>query len=329
MVPAVAKVAIAFSEPVVGLGSAGVQLSVNGAPLTARTTIGTDLRSVVLRPNDVLPTNVQVSVSLDAAVRDAAGNPPAASTWTFRTAPGRAYDPWRAGQLAVGTRVGYDIGAEGDLLVRQAATLGTVRNVSFAQRALMPNLPGRWLYSVSGPLARRWVRESNAQHIDGFVERTTYGTTQPILLLKGAHVGFRFSSGGQVLRSKRVTLRRGLRAGSTVRAVINGATWWWLDGGVLDGFWVQESGMTRRRGIIDEIRFAAPPRIDVLPGTYVLAQYDRRGGRGYWITAVVGTRTAVRVSAWAVINGTPRYLVSSGPWAGLWLTESSATRLHV
>jgi hypothetical protein len=329
MVPAIAKIEIAFSEPMVGLDGAAVQLTADGVPLAANAWVRDDHRSVLLRADGPLPTDAQIGVALDASLRDAAGNRPAATAWTFATAPGVVFDPSRHGTLAPGTRTGYDVGAAGDLLVRHTATVFATRAVTFAQRALLPNLPGRWLYAKSGPLAGRWLRETPNQYVNGFVSRTTYATEQPIRLHAGEQVGYRFTIDGGVLRTKHVTLRASSTGGSWVRAVINGATWWRLSGGALDGYWVEQSAAAHRRGKVSELHFDAPPRVDVAPGTYTAYAYDWLGRVRDSATAKIGTTTGIRVSGWAVINGTPRFLVSSGPWAGLWLAETSATRLHV
>jgi spore germination protein YaaH len=329
MVPALAKLEIAFSEPMTGLDGAALQLTADSAPLAAQAYVADDRRSVVLRPDDPLPTDALVGVTLGASVRDAAGNAPVATAWTFTTAPGIAYDPARHGTLKAGTRTAYDIGADGDLLLRHTVPLSTARDVTFTQRAMLPNLPGRWLYARGGPLAGRWLRETANQHIDGFVSRTTYATAQRIKLLAGDHVGYRFALDGDLLRTRHLSLRQSVLVDSSVRAVINGVSWWRLSGGTLDGYWIEQSAAAYRRGMVSRQQFAVQPRVDVAAGTYTAYSYDRLGRVRDSVTAKIGSTTGIRVSAWAVINGTPRYLVSSGPWAGMWLADTSATRLHV
>jgi hypothetical protein len=231
--------------------------------------------------------------------------------------------------LAKGTRVGFDIAQDGDLLKRYTAWLGGGRDVAVAQRAVLPNLPGRWLYASSGPLAGRWLRESANQHIDGFASRTSYDAAQTIRLRSGTHVGYRFATDGSVTSRRSLTLSSRSSASSSVRAIINGTTYWRLSSGPLDGFWIVQSAAAYRRGKIGELRFTAPPLVDVSPGTYTAYRYDRLGRITVSLRARIGSTTSIRVSAWAVINGTPHYLVSSGAWVGLWLADTTATRLHV
>jgi hypothetical protein len=173
------------------------------------------------------------------------------------------------------------------------------------------------------------LRETANQRIDGFVSRTTYSAAQRIRLRAGDHVGYRFTLGGDVLRTEHLSLRRGVLADSLVSAVINGVRWWRLSGGALDGYWIEQSAAAYRRGTVSKLSFALPPRVDVAAGTYTAYSFDWLGRVRDSVTAGIGSTTAIRVSAWAVINGTPRYLVVGGPWAGMWLAETSATRLHV
>ncbi|HEX6655017.1 MAG TPA: FlgD immunoglobulin-like domain containing protein, partial [Candidatus Limnocylindria bacterium] len=329
MVPAGAKVEIAFSEPMAGLDADAVQVSATGTPLAAHLWVRSDARSVLLRTDAPLPTDVAIEVALDGAVRDPAGNLPAAMSWSFTTAPGTAFEPSRHGTLARGTRTGFDIGANGSLLLRHTAAVSTARDVTFAQRALLPNLPGRWLYAKSGPLAGRWLRETAYQHVDGFTSRTTYGSPQFIRLRAGAQAGYRFNLDGAVIGRRWINLSASASAHSSVRAVINGITYWRMSGGALDGYWVAQSSTAYHPGTVGELLFAAPPRVDVAPGTYTAYDFDHFGAVRDSLTAHVGSTTGIRVSAWAVINGVPRYLVSSGPWTGMWLAETTDTRLHV
>jgi spore germination protein YaaH len=329
MVPAVAKVVLTFSEPMVGIGGSSLQLYVGGTPLDAGVWARPDGLRAVLTPDDPLPTGIAVEVRLGDALRDKAGNQPATNGWTFMTAPGVAYDPSRLGRLAAGGRVGYRIAQDGDLLSVEHATLTSSRTVQFAQRATLPNLPGRWLYAVSGPLAGLWSRESAAQHLLGESSRSTFGTVQRVRLRPGTHVGYRFDSQGAVTSSRTVRLATRAIGASTVRAVINGVTYWRLSSGPLAGYWVAESATVYRRGFIGTLQFATAPRVDLLAGSYVGYRYDSVGRVLSTIKASVSHTTALHAAAWSVINGQPHFLVSGGTWAGTWLPETLATRLHV
>jgi spore germination protein YaaH len=329
MVPGMAPVKVAFSEPMVGLGGGMVVVAVNGSPIPGSTSVAADARSVVVTPASPLASDAEVDVTLDASVRDSAGNPPAVTAWSFSTAPGLAYDPARRGTLAGGTRTAFDIGQDGDLLRKLKARLGSATVIRLAQRAQMPNLPGHWLYVASGPLAGHWLRESAAQHVNGEVSRATYANAQAIRLAAGTHIGYRFESDGSVRRTRSVSLSSRTTVSSYARAVINGVTYWRVAGGSLDGFWLEQSAAAYRRGFTTQQSFGLPPVVDVAAGTYTAYAYSGRGTVTGTRTARVTSTTGVRVSSWAIINGTPCYLASNGPWAGFWLAETKATTLRV
>jgi spore germination protein YaaH len=329
MVPAVAKVNVSFSEPMVGLGGSNLQLYVGAALVDAQVWISADSMHGVLTPDNPLPTGVPVEVLLGDALRDQAGNPLATDGWTFTTAPGVAYDPARRGQLAEGGRAGYRIAQDGDLLSVKRVTLGGPRTVQFAQGATLPNLPGRWLYAASGPLAGLWLRESVAQHVLGESSRMTFGSVQRIRLRPGTHVGYRFDAAGAVTWSRKRNFATRDIAASSARAVINGLNYWRLSSGPLAGFWVAESATVHRPGFIGTLQFDVTPRVDLVAGRYTGYRYDKVGRVISTVSASVSRTTALHAAAWSVINGQPHFLVSAGTWAGTWLPETSATRLHV
>ena len=329
MVAATAHVVIAFNEPMVGLATGPASLTADGASLPVTVDIRPDRKRLTVQADEPLPTDEQITASLAASVRDAAGNPPTVTAWAFMTAPGRVFAPARPGTLETGTRSGYAIAQDGDLLRVHVIEPRSPRPVAFAQRAWVPNLPGYWLYMSSGPLAGDWLREAGRQHIDGVAARTAYDAAQTIRLVAGTQTGYKFTASGAVWRSRSVTLSASGRATSVQRAVINGAGYWRITGGALDGYWVKESASAYAPGKIEMHAFTTPPRVDVAAGRYTAHRYDWLGRESGSQTASIGTTTGIRVSAWAVVNGTAQYLVSSGPWAGYWLPETAATRLHV
>jgi hypothetical protein len=328
MVAASSTVTVSFGEPVEGLDHAAT-LRVNGISTPATISAQADRRAFTLHTDRPLTTAATIEVRLDAGVRDAAGNAPSSTAWTFLTAPGQAYLPARAGALARGFHVAYRIAQDGDLLAGFSASPASTAAIGVRQRAQVPNLPGHWLNVASGPLAGHWLRESGRQHLDGVAARVSYDSAQPIRLLRGTHAAYRFGDDGSVSRSARLSLARHAWMSSRQRAVINGAAYWRLAGGALDGYWVRESADTYRRGKLELQTFGTPPRVDVASGTYSAARYDWLGRGSGSLTVTVNSTTAIRVSRWAVINGVPHYFVSSGPWAGRWLRETSATQLHV
>jgi spore germination protein YaaH len=329
MVPATAAITVTFSEPMLAIGRSTLKLYVSATRLDAEVSVRSDKMRAVVTPDHPLPTGMPVEVRLGDALRDLAGNQPATDGWTFMTAPGVAYAPSRRGLLAAGSRTGYQIAQDGDLVDVDRAVLNDATTVRFAQRARLPNLPGRWLYAATGPLAGLWLRESAAQHVNGETSRSTYATAQRIRLRPDTHVGYRFDSAGATTSSRALRLTHRSGADAASRAVINGVAYWRLASGPLSGYWVAESSTAHRAGSIGTLTFGAPPRVHLLAGRYTGYRFDRYGRVLSSVTDRVSSTTTIRVAAWSVINGQARFLVSSGAWAGTWISETRATRLQV
>jgi hypothetical protein len=329
MVPAKTSASLSFSEPVAGLSRATIQLRVDGVPVSAKVHAGAGGQRANLVPDEPLPVGTRVSLWLSDQLRDAAGNGLTTAGWTFHTAPGTVYDPSRPGSISRGPRSGYRINQDGALLGVRTASLAETHRVSFGQRAMVPNLPGRWLLAETGALAGRWLRESPSAHLDGLAERRIYPPGLRIRARPATHVGYRFTVAGEVSESRTVTLAERKMIEADARAIINGRAYWRLAGGRLDGYWIAESKLASKPGVLGRMDFALPPEVDLAPGTHTAYRYSRRG-------LVIGSESisparmrAVLVVAWAIVNGRRHYLVGSGGLAGYWLPESSVTPLHV
>jgi hypothetical protein len=329
MVAARRAVVVRFSEPVSDLSVSNLQLRVDGVAVPTSFVAAVDHSRATLSPTSPLPVNTAVRVWLGSQLRDAAGNLVSSAGWTFTTAPGRVYSPSRPGTMAPGTHLGYRIAQDGDLLSATVATLKHSRPASVTQRATLPNLPGRWLLIDDGPLAGRWLREAVKRYVRGFAERLNFNPATTIRLAATTHAAHRFDSSGLVTASRTLQLSRPSTTHASARAIINGRAYWRVVDGPLAGYWLAESSFVFRRGSLERLDFPATPRIDVAAGKHTGYRFDSRGFITSSLTATLRRTAGMRVSAWAVINGRAHFLVSSGSWAGTWLPESNATRLHV
>jgi spore germination protein YaaH len=329
MVPAKSGARITFSEAVSGLSGATVQLRVNDVAVAAAVDAAADRKSATVTPQSPLPVNALVRLWHSSQLRDQAGNPVSTAGWGFRTAPGTVFDPSRGGRLAPGTQLGYAIAQDGDLRRARRVVLAHPRSFLAGQRATLPNLPGRWLLTESGPLAGMWVRESATAHLRGFVERIGYAEGVQLRLRPAVHLGRRFTSGGAVVATRSMTVSSTAAATADARAIINGQAYWRLSVGRLDGFWLAESALAFKPGSIGRLELPALPTIDLARGTYTGYRYSDRGAVTGSETAYYATTRSITVSAWKIVNGRPHFLVGSGALNGTWLPESRATRLHV
>jgi hypothetical protein len=329
MVPASSQLVVDFSEPAYGLTASSIQLRrANGNSVAATVWRRADRRRAIVTPIHPLPTDAEDAVWFRRSVRDAAGNPIATNGWSFRTAPGMAYDPSRRMVVEAGNHVGYLVGRKGALSGPRSGTFTRPSGADVGQRATLPNLPGRWLHVENGMWAGRWMRESGLDHLRGESERATYPSTTRIDVRAATHVGYRFAADGNVTATKSYQLGADSGANVTARAIINGRPYLWVINGIWAGYWLPESALAHRAGMIERLAMPARPRIDFAPGVYTGYRYDVAGRVTGHVTATLPRASGANVSAWAVINGRPHFRVANGIWAGTWLPETDGITLH-
>ncbi|HEY7846936.1 MAG TPA: glycosyl hydrolase family 18 protein [Candidatus Limnocylindria bacterium] len=329
MVPAKSGARLTFSEPISGLSAATVQLRVGGVRVAAAVRAAADRRSASVTPNAPLPAGVPVRIWLADQLRDQAGNRVIPVGWGFTTAPGAVFEPARRGSLAPGPQLGFGIAQDGDLRRLDRIRLAHARSFRAGQRAIIPNLPGRWLLVETGPLAGRWLRESTRAHLHGIVERTNHPASVTLRLRKALHIGRRFAADGHVRATRSLVVTRTLSVLADARAIINGQPQWRVAGGRLNHYWLAESSFAFKPGSIGRLELPAAPRIDLAAGTHTGYRYSPQGGVTSSQAVHYGRPRAVTVTAWKIVNGRAHFLVGSGALAGTWLPESSATRLHL
>ena len=330
MEPAAARLRVTFDEAVVGVGPTRIGLrTAAGANVPASVVWDAALRQITVVPSAPLPTGASITAWIGPGMTDAAGNPVGAATWTFRTAPGTAYQPWRRATLGVGSHTAYVIGEDGTLRTPRSLTLTSAGSGDVGQRAQLPNLPGRWLYLLTGPFGRGWVRESANDRLAGETERTTYATPVTISLRIGTHTGYRFDAAGGVLATKTIRLAAAGTTNAGARAIINGRPYLLVVDGAWAGYWMPESTVAFRPGIIARIDFPRVPRLSIAPGTYTGYRFTSAGAVSGVITASLGRPSGANAGAWAIINGRPYFLVTNGIWAGTWLAEGSGVGVAV
>ncbi|TMB57655.1 MAG: hypothetical protein E6J47_01920 [Chloroflexi bacterium] len=330
MLPDSTPVTVKFSEAVTGVSGATFQLAnASGSHLGA--TVSTDPAAgrATLRPSAPLASNASFTITLGPGVSDAAGNPMAPQTWIFTTAPGQAFSPWRRLHVLPGTTTGYTVAADGRLTSAVTATFSSPSSASTSQRALLPNLPGRWLYVENGLWAGRWVRESAISYLDGQTELVPYASNPAISVQAGTFTGYRFDASGAILGGRTATLAKSSTANVSSRAIINGRPYFAVSNGIWAGYWLPESSLIFRPGAVAGLDFASLPRISFASGTYTGYRYDSAGHRLGSLTATLPRSSAANAAGWAVINGQPMLRLANGIWAGYWLAEAGGISFTV
>jgi spore germination protein YaaH len=330
MLPDSTPVVIRFNEPVSGVTGATFQLANGlGSQLTAGVTFDPATGRATLTPSAPLRSSATFTVTLGPGVRDAAGNPMPAQSWSFRTAPGQAFSPWRRLNVLPGTTTGYTVGAEGHLTSGLTLTFSGASSASTSQRALLPNLPGRWLYIENGVWAGRWVRESPISYLAGQTQWLSYPSHPAIALLAGTFTGYRFDANGAILGRQTASLGKSSAANTSGRAIINGRPYFAVVNGIWAGYWLPESSSAYRPGAVSPLDFPGLPQITFSAGTYTGYRYDDAGHRLSSLTATLPHSSAANAAGWAVINGRSMLRVANGIWAGYWLPEASGISFAV
>ena len=330
MIPDSTPVVVRFSEPVNGVTGATFQL-VNGSGSQVASTVTWDAAAgrATMTPSAPLRSNATFTVTLGPGVHDIAGNPMPAQSWSFRTAPGQAFSPWRRLNVLPGTTTGYQVVADGRLISALTVTFARSSGASASQRALLPNLPGRWYYVEDGVWAGRWVRESPISYLAGQTEWVGYPAHPAIALQAGTYTGFQFDANGTVLGGRTASLGKSSAANISARAIINGRPYLAVINGIWAGYWLPESPSVYQPGAVSQVDFPGLPQVSFSAGTYTGYRYDDAGHRLSSLTATLPRSSAANAAGWAVINGQPMLQVANGIWAGYWLPEAGGISFAV
>jgi uncharacterized protein YkwD len=149
-----------------------------------------------------------------------------------------------------------------------------------------------------------------------------YDPDRRMVFREGIFTGYRLSRSGKVLAKKSVHFGSTHRTTSAGRTWLDGRAWLKVSGGQLAGYWVRETpdsyvrGMTMHRAY-DPLRWLV-----VRPGRYTAYRFDRLGTVQREKVYRRSSRSKMRTSARAIINGRPYFLISSGGLDGYWLRNS-------
>jgi type VII secretion-associated serine protease mycosin len=323
MVETKTTITFGISEPVTGIDATTVTLrTYAGVPIPASVSYAASTRRVTVTPLAPLPSGTKTILELSDTIRDAANLPLAYRAYRFWTMPGETYAPSRRITFAAGTYMGHRIGQSGEILGLRSGTLTKASGASSPQRATFPDLPGAWLYVENGMWDSTWVQESSRAYIGGVTQEQSLPATTRIVVLKGTHTGRTYDAAGTVTGSKTFTITKNSGANVDAMAVINGRRHYHVTNGLFAGTWVRESSKLYRDGFIDRMTISPMRRVLFGAGTHVGYQLDADGDKVRAVSAKLTKTSGASISAWAVVNGTPRVYVVNGIWAGTWVAAS-------
>lgn len=149
-----------------------------------------------------------------------------------------------------------------------------------------------------------------------------YNPDRPMVFAAGSFTGYRLSASGDVLGKKTVRFGSTHRTISAGRSWVDGRAWLKVSGGPLQGYWVRETTKSYVRGASSRKEYDPDRQLVVLAGRYTGYRFGWLGGTLGAREISTSSRVKVRVSAWAMINGRPYFLVESGRLEGYWLRDS-------
>jgi hypothetical protein len=314
------RITFDVSEPVTGIDASTVTLvTLSGRSLAAHVTYTPSSGHVTVVPDAPLPSDTTIVLRLSTSIQDSAGLTFAYQGYRFRTMPGTTWLPSRAVRFSPGTNIGHRIGAGGQILGLRSGRLTSASGASSPQRAVLPNLPGAWLYIENGMWAGTWIREGARAFVAGTTEVRALSATTRLTFLAGVRMGRSYAENGSVTSTKTVTITRTSGANTDALAIINGIRHYHVTNGLFAGRWVAESTGIYRAGIVDRMSFSPIRRIQVAAGTHAGVTLASNGRIIGWMSQRLARTSGASVSAWAVVNGVPRVLVTNGIWAGMWL----------
>jgi peptidoglycan/xylan/chitin deacetylase (PgdA/CDA1 family) len=141
----------------------------------------------------------------------------------------------------------------------------------------------------------------------------------------GTHVGYRFSTNGDILATRTATLARASTAHSVRRTSIHGHGMHLLiTDGIWAGYYVRESIASFIKGVAAERDFAPATTLSFPVGTVMGYTYDA----GWQMTSATSIRldhpSHASSDRFAVINGIRSYHIVNGGLAGRWVSAGAA-----
>ncbi len=187
--PLGASFAVAFSEPVHGVGPQSIRLlGPDDQVVPAQVTLDAETNEAVLKPASSLDLGARYRLELAAGITDGAGNPAAATSWDVGTLLDA--DPLQDPApmvLRAGTHELVKVDALGNVVERRQLEVADARSLTASRRARLPGLSGSWLEIGTGNLAGWWVAESGAAHVPGVIDEATFATGAAVRLPPGGY----------------------------------------------------------------------------------------------------------------------------------------------
>ena len=328
-------ISLRLSEPVTGIsGSSLSLLDSTGEVVLATVSYDAESGIATLRPGAPLALSGRYTVRAGEEIRDAAGRPLAAVTWTFSTALDA--DPLSSELSIVLERGHHELvrfDADGSVADRRALEVVDRRWLLADRRARINGRHGSWLRLVDSSLGGWWLAESGQAHALGVAEEAALQTGTRITLAPIEHVLHILDSTGPSADDG-MTIAGERTVGVDRRRVFDGRTFLRLADTKFAGAWIEANPAitptesAARRVLAIEPR-AVEARVVPGPGERAVFRFDadgrvsqRRLLTDAEIRAVVFTTVESRE-----VGGRRFAVIASGELAGWALAEDEDLRI--
>jgi hypothetical protein len=176
------------------------------------------------------------------------------------------------------------------------------------------------LYTLSGDT--RFVHLANEYDDDYPVT----SVPQDMWIAPGVHTAYRFSASGAIVSRTQIRSASATTLPVSRRGRIKGRSGNWLTirGTGLDGYCLLETtGSVYCRGVASAITYRPPVAVTLRAGRWRGQRVDSDGTVQASVTVNIATTQRVTVSQRAVVNGSGRVLMASGPLAGYWVPRGA------
>lgn len=151
-----------------------------------------------------------------------------------------------------------------------------------------------------------------------------YSPDRPLVAAGGRLKGYRFSSSGDLLGHKTVTLSKARHFTAAGRARVGGKAYLKVSSGPLAGYWVRESADAYVRGMTEQHKYDPDRKLLAERGRYTGRKFDRLGRVTDRESHRFAHRRTPRSSSLAIINGRRFYRFSCGPLDGFWVRDTAS-----
>jgi uncharacterized protein YkwD len=153
--------------------------------------------------------------------------------------------------------------------------------------------------------------------------KLAYDPDKKVLFKAGDHVGYKLSSSGSVLGSKRYRLGSSSGANTQGRTVVNGRAYLKIANGIWAGYWVPETSRSYVMGTAWSVSYSPARKLAFAAGTHTGYKFDSAGRVTARKSYTLARGSSASTTGVAIINGLRHYRIANGVWGGYWVRDTA------